>query len=101
MSYPADMKSRMAELLEQDAESWSRLSGMMAVLALPPTRHADGEYYRRAVEIEIAPKTWAIVDCVSIESDRFVFWQNGKSGQPIAPAYQFSRSEGAPAWRLR
>lgn len=98
MSYPDGIKARMAELLEQDAESWSRLSGMMAILALPSTRRPGGEYRSTPIEIEIAHETWAVVDCLAIESDQFVFWRT-VNGRPIEPSFRFPRAGGAPRWR--
>lgn len=88
----------MAGLLDTDVEAWSRLSGLLAMLALPPVRCDDGRYQRRLIEIEIAPGSdkWTAIDGLTIEPTRLIFYtgMNGTRRQWV-----FVRPEGVPRWR--
>lgn len=83
--------------MNHDPESWARLQGVMAMLALPPVRARDGRERRRVVEIEIAPDQWAVVDGISIESGRLTFYR-GTNGH--RSEFRFSSAEPSPRWRI-
>ncbi len=86
-----------ANLLDREANAWSSLQGLMAVLALPATRREDGVYRKRQVEVEISRNAWVQIDSMAVEPDRLVFWY-GTNGRRVE--YVFERSEGAPRWRV-
>lgn len=97
MSYRPDIKQLMDALLQQDANAWASLSGLMAVLALPAVRQPNGVYRRRDVEVEIAPGVWQAVDSIAVEAERLVFWF-GPANARIE--FVFLRVDGAvPRWR--
>jgi len=91
-------RATMAILMTENVEGWARLSGLMAVLALPPVRGNDKTYRRAAVEIEVARGIWTEIDAVAIEADRLIFWF-GKNGE--RQEYPFARAEGVPQWRTK
>lgn len=99
MSDRSDRVSRetyMAGLLDENAEEWSRMAGLLAVLALPPLRESDGTYRRQLIEIEISHGRWAAIDGVTIEAHRVLF-HHGRNGSSVQ--YEFTRAEGVPRWR--
>lgn len=99
MSYPGstEHKGYMAGLLDEDAEGWARLSGMMAMLALPPVRRDDGTFRARVVEIEVAPNRWLRVDGVALEAHRLICW-HGSNGSRIQ--FEYPRGAAIPRWRM-
>lgn len=94
----------MAEVLQENPEHHARLSGMMAILALPPVRQADGVYRKRKVWIEVAPDSWDAIDSFSIEHDKFTFWHSAHDARTAPssarhpPRYVFTRGDGPPRW---
>lgn len=91
MSYREDMKSRMAMLLERDAEGWARLQGLMATLALPQV--ASGA---RRVEVEVAPDTWVQITSCAFDSEKLTFW----CGVACVVCFEFRHTEPVPRWRM-
>lgn len=91
MSQADDTKRLMAILLESDAEGWSRLQGLMAILALPLV--AAGA---RKVEIEVSPGVWASITSCAFDSEMLTFW----CGKHITVAYEFRHGEQVPRWRM-
>jgi hypothetical protein len=88
-------ESYMTGLLETDAESWSRMAGLLAMLALPSLRDSDGTYRKQLIEIEILPGQWRAIDGVTIEAHRTVF-HFGRNGSSVQ--YEFT-SASVPRWR--
>lgn len=89
----------MTGLLHIDVEGWARLSGLLAVLALPEMRLDDGTYRRRAIEIEVKPRSdrWTLIDGICIEHHRIIcFWGSNGTRQQ----YEFMRGEQMPMWRF-
>lgn len=89
----------VSDLLDKDVEGWARLSGLLAVLGLPPTRLPDGTYRRRPIEIEIKPNSdrWMLIDGISIEHHRILCWW-GANGSRVV--YEYLRGEQMPLWRF-
>ncbi len=79
-----------------ESNAWAKLRGLMAVLALPPVRFADGVFRKRLIEVEIAEGTWAAVNAIAVEPERLVFWF-GINGERVE--YVFPRSH-VPNWRI-
>lgn len=99
MSFPPDMQMRetfMFDLLEENEEQWSRLSGLLAMLALPALRMPDGTHRRRLVEIRLASGKWVPIDGVFVEAHRITF-HYGTNGTRVQ--YPYLRSDGIPQWR--
>lgn len=101
MSLSSSMRIAMSQLLDEDAEAWASISGLMASLALPPVFGLDRQPRKRIVEIEIAPRSglWSEIDGVAIEADRLVFFV-GTNGHREEYVYR-RRVEPLPAWRVR
>ena len=102
MSDPCDTdhgQEHMAGLLDEDAEGHARLSGLLAMLALPPVRLSDGTHRRRIVEIEVKPDSdrWVPIDGITIEPHRIIAWW-GANGTRVQ--YEFLRGEATPRWRM-
>jgi hypothetical protein len=97
-SKSANQETFVMDLLDKDAEGWARLSGLLAMLGLPPTRLSDGTYRRRAIEIEVKPNTdrWVLIDGVTIEHHRIICWW-GSNGTRVQ--YEYVRGEQMPKWR--
>lgn len=98
MSYRPDKQTLMADLLRCDQEGWASLSGLMAVLALPPIHCAGGAQRKRDVEVEIAPGVWQVVHSIAIEEHRIRFW-SGMNG--TRTEFTFLRLDNSvPRWRI-
>lgn len=99
-----EMKSRMraaheaAKRVDRTSEDGSRLHGLLAVLALPARRQADGVYRRPVVEVEIQkhPSKWAAVENLVIDADGMTFFW-GTNGSTVQ--YRFP-GRTCPAWRM-
>lgn len=88
----------MAGLLDDDAEGHARLSGLLAVIALPPIHHGDGTVRKRTIEIETAPGgPWVSIEGIAVEMHRVICWTgtNGSRRQ-----YEFPRGAAIPRWRV-
>ena len=88
----------MAGLLDEDAEGHARLSGLLAVIALPPTRQTDGTVRKRTIEIETTPGgAWVAIEGVAVEFNRVICWTgtNGSRRQ-----YEYLRGAAIPRWRV-
>lgn len=77
-------------------ENWSRLQGLMRVLALPPVIGLDGALRRVPVEVEIAPGRWAAVENIWIDADGMTF-SYGTNGRSVE--YRF-HGDACPQWRV-
>lgn len=98
MSDAAANAFHMSSLLQEDAEGWSRLKGLMAMLALPGVRNPESNTLQnRVVQIEIRRDVWTAIDAVAIEAERVIFWV-GTNGS--RQEFVFRRSEGVPQWRM-
>lgn len=97
MSARPDKETLMTQLLANDAEAWSSLRGLMAMLALPPIHQPGGGARKRPVEVEIAPGVWQVVDSMAIEEHRIRFWHtNG-----VRTEFVFLRMGNTiPRWRI-
>lgn len=91
-------KRHMAGLLDEDVEGWARLSGLLAMLALPPVRLADGTHRLRIVEIEVRPDSdkWIAIDGVTLEPHRLLCWRGGNGSRVV---YEYPRGSAIPKWR--
>lgn len=80
--------------LEGEAlEDWSRLQGLIAVLALPPRRGLDGAYRKPAIEIEVEHNVWRNVEDIILDGDGMTF-TFGTDGARVQ--YRFKL---CPRWR--
>lgn len=88
----------MKELLEEDANEWASLMGMLAQLALPPLRAEHGLEMRRAIEIERPADSgnWILVESITIEPGTVTF-RSGHNGS--TQAFTYRRREKLPRWR--
>lgn len=78
-----------------EVENWSRLQGLLAMLALPMVRTETGAFRRVKVEVEIAKDEWAAVESLSIDDKGMTFsW--GRNGSAVE--YRFP-GETCPRWR--
>ncbi len=82
-------------VMDHEAENAARLSGLVAMLALPMVRTQDGRDRRRVIEIEYRPGQWERVDAVEVKAQTLTFWRgaNGSSVQFSVPASR------CPRWR--
>lgn len=79
-----------------EAENAARLTGLLAMLALPMVRCDDGLYRRRLVELEISAGRWVAIEGIAIEAHRIIVW-SGRNGSRTQ--FEFRKSEGCPPWR--
>jgi hypothetical protein len=79
-------------------ENESRLSGLIAVLALPPTYHERATRLARKVEVEVEPGEWRVVSRIAllVVSDE-VRLSSGNNGS--SQSWTFPRAS-VPRWRL-
>lgn len=94
MSYAPSIKQLMSELLHDDAEAWASLSGLMAILALPPIRERH-----RVVEVEITPGMWQLVHSIAIEANVIRFWF-GTNGSRTEFTFLRTAFDRVPRWRV-
>lgn len=84
----------LAIFLHDDPEGWASLSGLLAILALPPLQPSDA---RPRVEIEIAPNVWTAIDEVSITADAITY-AHGHNGR--REVWSVDPRAGVPRWRI-
>jgi hypothetical protein len=84
----------MTDVIE-DSENSARLAGLLAMIALPMVRTADGRERRRTIQIEYRPGKWETIEGVEVKAQVLVFWRgrNGSSQQFSVPASR------CPQWR--
>jgi hypothetical protein len=78
---------------ERELEDWSRLKGLLAMLALPPRRGRDNAYRKPAVEVEVEPGEWRAVEDIVLDADGMTF-SFGANGHRVE--YRFAL---CPRWR--
>lgn len=62
-----DHRTLLRKLADRDPEAWARVSGLFAMLALPPVRNgvSTGDIARR-FEVETAPDTWSTIETAKL-----------------------------------
>jgi hypothetical protein len=78
----------------EDPEMAARVCGLIAVLALPPTRRPDGSWAKRAIEI-LDEREWHRVERVLIVDHWIIF---GAGAHVHRREWRFHRTE-VPPWR--
>lgn len=91
-----DRVTVMQSLLASDPEAWARLSGVMAILALPHVAHADRTTRAQLIEIEVQHNVWEHVDRVTITPEAIIF-AHGVNGHTKRWPFSFG---DIPRWRM-
>lgn len=82
--------------LSVETENETRLLGLVQMLTLPFVRAEDGNFRRRAVELEIAPGRWETIEGFALEGSRITVWRGTNSTRV---QFTFQRGE-CPSWRV-
>lgn len=78
-----------------DPENHARLSGLVAMLALPLVNAGRGLMRRVRVEVEIMPGTWRAVEGAAVELGKLTVW-SGSNGSRVQWEFQ---AAACPRWR--
>lgn len=78
-----------------DEENHARLSGLLAIIALPLVRAAAGYMRRVPVEVETSPGVWTAIEGAAVELGKLTVW-TGTNGSRMQ--WEFKAAE-CPRWR--
>lgn len=78
-----------------DPENHARLSGLLAMVALPLVRGDLGMMRRVRVEVEVAPGTWRPIEGAAVELGKLTVW-TGTNGSRTQ--WEFLAAQ-CPRWR--
>lgn len=78
-----------------DPENHARLSGLLAMVALPLVRGDLGMMRRVRVEVEVALGTWRAIEGAAVELGKLTVW-SGTNGSRVQWEFQ---AAACPRWR--